>query len=182
MFGMDASVLTMGLHENYPSRPMDAETAARVAEAFSDADVVDRHLYAKQAWHCYELYGACAVAAPSLAMHAACRPAPRLSVTKFGSLWSRVCMSCTRAKQLRAIADRCAVAGATAYDACDVGNMVARLRAVVERGDGDDAVREVTWPLTGADVINAVRMTPGGAPWFRAGRQVAIRRALAGRN
>jgi hypothetical protein len=121
IFGMESAVVPMGLYENYLASlgPQDAGAAFDAAEGFSQADVLDRHLYARQAWDNLEAYGVCCVAVPSLSL---CRrrrrpPPPSFGVTKFGTVWSKVYNMCAKTKHVRAINAALAEAGLQPHDA-----------------------------------------------------------------
>jgi len=102
----DPSVLSMGLNENYTSVASDIRQCAAISESFSAADTVEAHMYRHQAWDVFEAYGAFAVAGPVQHLHAppGRRPGSSSSVTKFGTIWSKMYNQYAKLKNAKAIA------------------------------------------------------------------------------
>ena len=102
----DPSVLSMGLNENYTNVASDISQCAAVSESFSAADTVEAHMYRHQAWDVFEAYGAFAVAGPVQRLHAppGTRPGSSSSVTKFGTIWSKMYNQYAKLKNAKAIA------------------------------------------------------------------------------
>jgi len=186
MFAMETAVLPMGLYENYPAGlgAGDLGAAAVTADAFSKADTVDRYMYSRQAWDCFDLYGTLAVAATSLGMrrHRRSKPNPALGVTKFGSVWSKVYNMCAKTKHIRGLAFRYADAGAAPLSACDLAWVRRCVRDALsaEPGDGDELVKRVTWPLRAADVMCLARLETGQS-WYTHAMHGRVKKLLAGR-
>lgn len=102
----DPSVLSMGLNENYTGVASDIGQCAAISESFSAADTVEAHMYRFQAWDVFEAYGAFAVAGPVQRLHAppGPRPGSSSSVTKFGTIWSKMYNQYAKLKNAKAIA------------------------------------------------------------------------------
>lgn len=183
MFAMESAVLPMGLFENYlPSLGKDdLLAAAEAAHAFSDAGVVDRYLYSKQAWDLHDVYGVCAVAATSLALrrHRRGKPSQAFGVTKFGSVWSKAYNMCAKMKQARGLVFKYAEAGLQPPGICDLAWVRRCLRSAVERGD-DESLARVTWPLAAVDVLCLARLDPRSG-WYKQAVHARVKRVLAGR-
>jgi hypothetical protein len=186
VFGMEPAVVPMGVYENYLSSlgRDDLRAACEVAHGFSDADLVDRYLYARQAWDVMEAYGVCCVAAPSLALrrHRRRPPPPSYGIAKFGTVWSKVYNMCAKAKHVKQLAAALAEAGVQPLGVCDLSWVRARLKAVVQRGDAtDEDVRAACWPLGAAQVLCLARLDPGpgGSAWYKQAVHARVRRALA---
>lgn len=178
LFGMEGAVLPMGIYENYLGCcAKDLGAAAAVAEGFSVADTFDRYLYAHQAWDfLYESYGVFSVAVPSLALRRLACPV-KVSVTKFGSLWSKVYNACAKTKHLRGLATARAEHGLSALDACDLAYLRAMLRQALARGD--EAVRAVCHPLGAAHVLHMARLdATGDSSWYKQSSHARVKRAL----
>jgi len=186
LFGMESAVLPMGIYENYLAGlgKDDLDAAAAAADAFAQADCVDRYMYSRQAWDVHDVYGVYGVAAPSLAFRCLRRSKPSASfgVTKFGSVWSKVYNMCAKTKHLKTIATRYAEAGVRPLSSCDLAYVRRAVREVLDRGSGgdDDAeLRRLCWPLTAADVLCLARMDPGGSGWYKQACHARIKKLLA---
>lgn len=180
VYGSEPGVVPMGVYENYLASLArnDLRAAACAADAFSAADVVDRHMYAKQAWECTDLYGALAVGGPSLSLrrHRTVPPDARVGVTKFGSVWSKAYNACAKTKIVRALMLRYAEAGAAPLAAPDLAWVRECTRAALAAGD-DDELRRVTWPLCAPDVTSLARLACG-EPWYKHGAQTRVKRVV----
>lgn len=163
VFAMEPGMLGMGIYENYAAVVRDLGVAARVADAFSVADLVDRYMYAKQAWDLHDTYGICSVAAPAMALHSPLHSplhstshsssasagskkaakklklslpvADDVHVTKFGSVWSKSYSMCAKQKQLKAISLKYAEAGLVPMVPTDMALVRACIRRTFERLD-----------------------------------------------
>lgn len=182
LFSMDSTVVPMGLYENYLTAldRDDLAAAALAADAFADADVVDRYLYSRQAWDLFEVYGVCSVAVPvlSLRRHRRSRPNKALSVTKFGSVWSKVYNGCAKTKHVKGICMAYADAGATPLRATELGWVRSMVRSAVASGD-DEALRRACWPLRAADVLCLARLHVGQDAWYKQSVHARVKRLLA---
>lgn len=202
VFGMEPSMVGMGIHENYASTVDDMCVAARLTDEFSAADVVDRHMYAKQAWDMHDHYGVLSLVAPALAIHgagattgiprAAKKPrrhakhspsaskAPKVHVTKFGSVWSKSYNMCAKQKNLKAITLKYAEAGLVPMGACDMAFARLCIRAALEAADDDDGVRRVCWPLGAAEVLSLARLDASseGSGWYKQSTHARVKKLL----
>ncbi len=182
LFGMESAVVPMGLYENYLTSLTkdDLRAAAEVADAFADADTVDRYLYARQAWDLYDVYGVCSVAAPTLRLrrHRKSKPNKALAVTKFGSVWSKVYNGCAKTKHVKSIAAKYQEAGVVPLNSCDLAYVRGMLRCSLA-GD-DDGVRRACWPLDAAGVLCLARLDVGSqSTWYKQSCHNRVKRALA---
>lgn len=178
LHGMEGAVLPMGIYENYLACcGKSLAVAAEVAEGFSVADTFDRYLYAHQAWDfLYESYGVFSVAVPSLALRRLASPG-KVTVTKFGSLWSKVYNACAKTKHLKGLATARAEHGLSALDACDLAYVRAMLRHALTRGD--EAVRRVCHPFGAAHVLHMARLdATGDSTWYKQSSHARVKRAL----
>lgn len=170
--GMGSAVVPMGLYENYLGAlgKDDLAAAAAVAQAFADADVVDRYMYSHQAWDTMEgHYAVHAVAGPSMYARALRRskPSPTLAVTKFGSVWSKMYNMFAKTKHARRLVQARSESGLAQLSVCEMGLVRACMRAALEAGD-EAALRDVVSGLqTSALALQLVRLAPGGAAWYR---------------
>lgn len=185
MYAMEPAVLPMGMWENYLSTlgKEDIGAVARAADGFADADRIDRFVYSRQAWDLMEAYGACAVAVPamSLARWRKSRPPKTVSVTKFGSVWSKMYNACAKVKHLRALALAYAEAGAHPLSACELAWVRRCLQCAVKRGCDPDDLRRVCWPLAAPHVLYLARLDagPGGSGWYTQAVHGRVKAALA---
>lgn len=187
LFGMEPAVLPMGVHENYlpclGGGAQDVDAAAAVADAFSRGDLVDRYMYARQAWEVMDVYGAHVVAAASMALRRRRSRVPAgFGITKFGSLWSKMYNTCAKTKNVRALAAAYAEAGRTPLRPCDLAYVRACLKALLQRkaaAEGDD-IRRVCAPLTPPLVLALCRLDagPGGSAWYKQTCHARVKRAL----
>lgn len=184
LFAMESAVVPMGIHENYLTSlgREDLLAAAEAAEAFSEANVVDKYLYARQAWDLYDVYGVCAVAATSLALrrHRRSKPSQAFGVTKFGSVWSKAYNMCAKTKHAKSVAFKYAEAGLQPLGTCDLAWVRRCLRSAVETGDDGELTR-VTWPLAAAEVLCLARLDTTGSAWYKQAVHSRVKRLLAGR-
>ena len=190
MFWMEsASVVSMGMFENYLSAlsgGADVAAAAEVADAYSVADVVDRYLYSHQAWDLYDFYGVCAVAAPAVAINRRRRspPNPALGISKFGSVWSKVYNMCAKTKQVRSLAAKYAEAGLQPLRPADLAWVRLCLRTALKRPSdesSDEEVRRLAWPLAAADVLSLARLDAGqggSATWYKQAVHSRVKKIL----
>lgn len=186
VFGMESAVVPMGLYENYLASLGKEDLAAVVdiADSFADADIVDRYLYAKQAWDLHDFYGVCSVAGPALTLRhrRASTPSPSFGVTKFGSVWSKVYNMCAKTKHVKNLAFKYAEAGARPLSPCDLAWVRRCLRDAVQREqDGDAHILRVTWPLAAADVLCLARLDTTGSTWYKQTTHTRIKKLLAAR-
>ena len=185
LFGMESAVVPMGIYENYLTSlgKDDMRAVTEAAEAFSQANVVDRYLYSKQAWDLYDVYGVCAVAATSLALrqHRRGKPSQTFGVTKFGSVWSKAYNMCAKTKHAKALAFKYAEAGLQPLGTCDLAWVRRCLRSAVERAGDDEEIARVTWPLAAADVLCLARLDTTGSAWYKQAVHSRVKRVLAGR-
>lgn len=185
MYAMEPAVLPMGMWENYLSTlgKEDIHAVARAADGFADADRIDRFVYSHQAWDMMEAYGACAVAVPamSLAKWRQSKPPKALSVTKFGSVWSKMYNACAKVKHVRALALAYAEAGAQPLSACELAWVRRCVRCAVERGDAAE-LRRACWPLAAPHVLHLARLDTGpkGSAWYSQAVHGRVKAALAG--
>lgn len=187
IFGMESAVVSAGIYENYLSSlgKDDMECAMQVAEDFSAADCVDRYLYSHQAWDMYDVYGVFSLAAPSIVMHHKRKTKPKstLTVTKFGTMWSKVYNMCAKTKHVRNLAAKYAEAGIQPLAPCDMSWVRGCLRTAVERKD-EDLIRKVAWPLAAADVLSMARMdaSPGGSTWYKQTVHARVKKLLSSKS
>lgn len=99
----DPSVLSMGLNENYLGAATSLDQCVPISESFSAADTVETHMYKHQAWDVFEAYGAYAVAGPVQALHSSQGKVKPVTVTKFGSIWSKLYNQCAKTKNAKLI-------------------------------------------------------------------------------
>lgn len=183
MFAMEPAVMSMGLYENYLASlgSEDMEAATRMADEFAAADCVDRYMYARQAWDAHDVYGARAVAGPSMALrrHRRSKPNASLGVTKFGSVWSKVYNMCAKTKHLKQISNKYAEAGLAPLTACDLAWVREGLRAAL-RNDDEDAVRRLCHPLAPPEALLLARLDAAGgsAAWYKQATHARVKRAL----
>lgn len=188
MFGMESAVVPMGIYENYLASlgKDDMRAATEAAEAFAEADVVDRYIYARQSWDTYEVYGVFSVAAPCMALrhYRRSKPSPTFGVTKFGSVWSKVYNMCAKTKHIKTLAFRYAEAGLSPLSACDLAWVRRCLRAATDRSSdvaADEDIKRITWPLTAADVLALARLDTGGSAWYKQATHARVKRVLDAR-
>ena len=187
LFAMEPAVLPMGMWENYLGTlgKDDLAAVAEAADGFADADRVDRHMYSKQAWDAMDTYGVCAVAVPALALRRLRRSKPpkTVSVTKFGSVWSRLYNTCAKTKHVKALALAFAERGVQPLGACDLAWVRGCLRHAVASGD-EAALRGVCGGVCGslaaADVLKLARLDagPGGSAWYTQATHARVKAAL----
>ena len=184
MYAMEPAVLPMGMWENYLSTlgKEDIRAVAAAADGFADADRIDRFVYSRQAWDLQEAYGASAVAVPamSLARHRRSKPPKTVSVTKFGSVWSKMYNACAKVKHVRSLALAYAEAGAQPLSACELAWVRRCLQCAIKRGDKED-IRRACWPLAAPDVLHLARLDagPGGSAWYTQAVHGRVKAALA---
>lgn len=178
VFSAEPSVLPMGLFENYLAvMPKDdIRGTAAAAHDFSSADLVDNHMFSKQAWELSEAYGTHGVAGPVMSMK---RKAPGASITKFGSVWSKAYNSCAKMKHVRALALACNEAGRTALSPCELAHVRGCLKRALANED-DEAVRRVCEGLSSQHVLLLVRLDagPGGSAWYKQALKNRVKRVL----
>lgn len=207
VFAMEPGMLGMGIYENYGAVVRDVGAAARVADDFSVADLVDRHMYARQAWDLHDLYGACSVAAPAMSIHAQLDDGRRpkkvrlargakdtaaakasanagagagVQVTKFGSVWSKSYSMCAKLKHLKAVSLKYAEAGLAAMGPTDLAFVRLCVRRAIERDD-EAALRQACWPLDAAEVLCLARLDagPDGSKWYKQSTHARLKKCLA---
>lgn len=182
MFSMEGSALPMGLFENYLTwvHKDDTDVVRGIADAYSTGDIIDKHMYSKQAWDVYDAYGVHTVVAPSLGMKRTRRGDPKATVVKFGSVWSKAYNSCAKMKNVRALAHAFSEGGHAALDTCDMAFVRACIKAALERGD-EGAIRAACAPLTASHVLHLVRLDagPGGSAWYKQAHHNRVKKALA---
>lgn len=182
---MGSAVVPMGLYENYLGAlgKDDLAAAAAVSQAFCDADVVDRYMYSHQAWDTMEgHYAVHAVAAPSMHARALRRgkPSATTTVSKFGSVWSKMYNMFAKTKHVRRLTQARSEAGLTPLSVCELGQVRGCLRAALERGD-EAAVGDSVGGLSSALALQLVRLAPGGAAWYRVpSSHNVVKRVLVG--
>lgn len=184
MFGMEMAMVPMGLYENYLAALSkdDLEAARVAADGFSAGDVVDRHMYARQAWDLMDTYGVCSVAVPCLALqrHRRRRPAASFGVTKFGSVWSKVYNMCAKTKHHRQLRIAMAENRLIPLGVCDMSFVRERLKGVLlDKASTDEDVRRACWPFNAAHVLHLVRLSVGSDAWYKQTLHARVKRALA---
>lgn len=185
--GMGPAIVPMGLYENYLANlgKGDLEAAAAVARDFADADVIDRYMYARQAWDTMDgHYATAAVAAPALHTRALRRgkPSATVTVTKFGSVWSKMYNMFAKTKHVRRLAQVRAEAGLTPFTACELGLVRSCMKAALDRGDEAALADAVGGLPTPALALQMVRLAPGGTPWYgMSSSHATVKRVMARR-
>lgn len=185
LFAMEPAVVPMGVYENYLASlgKDDLEAARRAAEGFSDADRVDRYMYARQAWDLMDNYGVNSVAVPVLSMrrYRVSKPSQTLGITKFGSLWSKVYNMCAKIKHVKHVSQTAAEAGVRPLVAADLAWVRHMLRSVVGAKAATDAdIRAACWPYPPPMVLHIARLDPAGsAAWYKQAVHARVKRALA---
>ena len=182
IFSQVPAMASMGLFENYADAlgKDDVASAARVAAAFSAADVLDAAAGAHQAWDA--LADACAVAsvaAPAAALARATRKPKAPKVTKFGTAWSKAHNASAKTKHVRALAAALVEAGGTAMGPCDLAGMRGCARTLLARSLDEF----VAWwrPLGAAEALALARLDPrgGSCAWYKQSLHVRLKKALA---
>lgn len=183
LFAMEPAVLPMGVWENYLTTlgKGDMEAVAAAADAFADADRVDRHMYSRQAWDVMDFYGACAVAGPAMGLRKLRKSkAPKtLAVTKFGSVWSKMYNACAKVKHVRALALAYAEAGAQPLSTCDLAWVRSCLQSALEHKSEPNDLARVCWPLSAPNVLHLARLHTGGSAWYTQACHARVKAALA---
>lgn len=185
LFAMEPAVVPMGMYENYLTSlgKDDLEAARRAAEGFSDADRVDKCMYARQAWDLMDAYGVNCVAVPALGMKRYRRTPPSATltrVTKFGSLWSKVYNMCAKIKHVKALSLAAAEAGEQPLTACELAWVRAMLRDALSTG-ADDTIRRVCRPYSPPLVMYIARLdaAPGPLAWYKPAAHARVKKLLA---
>lgn len=187
MFGADSAVVPMAIYENYLAvvGDQDWDVVVATADAFAEADAVDKYLYSRQSWHLHELYGALAVAAPALILRRrtkssrSSRSSRSFTISKYGSVWSKAYNACAKVKQARALVTAYAaggLGGAGPRCATDLAGVRLVLRAALDKDD-DEAVRRAVWPLGASDAMALARLGVGSQPSYKV--PTRIKKALA---
>lgn len=184
-FATESSVLSMGIFENYlASLKQQGDLAAvlDVSDSFSQADILDRYMYSRQAWDLHDIYGVFAVAGPSMGLHRrrTSRANPGLGVTKFGSVWSKAYNACAKIKGVRALATAYAEAGLAPRTVTDLGVVRLALRRALQDKAPDDVVKRWCHPLTAAQIMSLMRLSVGaeGSTWYKQSMHEFVKRVL----
>lgn len=193
VFRKDPGMVAMGLYENYlVGGGVDAAGAARLADLFASADVLDKYMYSRQAWDLHDVYGAVAVGGTGAVVRGclettettsvpySTRKAPRkrASVTTFGSVWSKSYNMFAKMKHVRAASLKCAEAGVAALGPCDLALVRLSLKHAVESGQ-ESLIKDIVGPLGAPEVLGLARLSVGGSSWYKAAHQTRIKRLLS---
>lgn len=113
----DAGGVPSGLWETFGQTTKDIDKCLAFLDMVSLGDVVDERIHSKQAWDLMELHGCLTVAsaAVTLPKH------PGVHLSKYGTVWNKRYMQCTKLKALKSISDRCARHGGMRLGAADLG-------------------------------------------------------------
>lgn len=98
----DPAVVSMGIFENYVGTlgPRAWESATRISDAFSHADILDSSMYRTQNWGLFEIHGAMTAGLPAIELRGNKKA---VHVKKFGTVWSRVYNAKAKAKNVKDI-------------------------------------------------------------------------------
>lgn len=160
LYANDAAVVSNGLSENYTDAAADIEACARMADAFSDADVIDEKIFARQAWDLLDVHAVFAVAAPVIELHrhGDARPSKK-PVEKFGTVWSKMYNACAKQKNVRAIRMWRAEAGLPDAPAEDLALLRPAIQAAIARSDAVDARRLAAGVGGATEVLALMRLS-----------------------
>ena len=184
VFRKDPGMVAMGLYENYlVGGGLDMAGAARLADLFAGADVLDKYMYSRQAWDLHDVYGAVAVGGTGAVVRDCLEtprkaPRKRASVTTFGSVWSKSYNMFAKMKHVRAASLKCAEAGVAALGPCDLALVRLSLKHAVESGH-ELLIKDIVGPLGATEVLGLARLSVGGSSWYKAAHQTRIKRLLS---
>ncbi len=170
IYDTDATIVPMGVYENYTATLSKHETdvAARVAEAFSVADVVNTRMHETQSWDLWGVHGVLSTAAPGLELrrrHGA--KVPR--VEKFGSVWSKAYNARAKAKNAAAINFSRATLGLDRMPITDMAFHRLMVAEAVNYGTDAD-VRAACDPLGEKNVLSMMRLGVGSGSAYKHAR------------
>ena len=160
LYANDAAVVSNGLSENYTDVAADIETCSRMADAFSDADIIDEKIFARQAWDLLDVHAVFAVAAPVTELHrfGTARPSNK-PVEKFGTVWSKMYNACAKQKNVRAIRFWRAEAGLADAPAQDLAVLRPAIQDAIARGHAAEAKRLAGGVGGPAEVLALMRLS-----------------------
>lgn len=167
----DSGGIPSGVFETYCRVTDRIEQCTAYLDMASLADVVDRRIHAKQRWELLDLHGALSVggAAVTLPRKAGVRP------TKYGTLWNKNYMQCSKAKTVKGINDRRAERGMMRLGAEELGYVRGMLAHTLP--DVDEAARVCQRAGLGAqECLHVMRLWVSG---YKLGTHAKLKRALA---
>lgn len=160
LYASDAAIVSNGLSENYTDAAADVETCARMADAFSNADVIDETIFARQAWDLVHVHAVFAVAAPVVELHrfGTARPLKK-PVEKFGTMWSKMYNACAKQKNARAIRMWRAEAGLTYVPAHDLALLRPAIQEAIARSDPGEVKRLAAGVGGATEILALMRLS-----------------------
>lgn len=100
LFSADSGGIPSGLFETYLGASSDIRACSAYADYASMGDLVDECIHGKQRWDLLEVFGALTASSAAIVL-------PRkagVTLDKYGVLWNKTYVQCSRAKLVRAIA------------------------------------------------------------------------------
>lgn len=97
LYGADAGAVAGGVFETYWQTTRDVGVLAQYSDMASLGDVVDEHIHARHRWDLMELHGALTTSSAAIML-----PKSRgVSLTRYGTLWNKHYLMCTKIKMVR---------------------------------------------------------------------------------
>jgi hypothetical protein len=152
----DMSVVSMGVHENYPMGVTSVDVCASVADLFSIADLVDEAIYGRQQWDLVNMYAALTAGGPAALMQN--EPVKAVAVKKFGSVWSRGNNLRSKEKVIRLIAEQTQAHNCTRLDVTDIAFVRGMLLNMAKAGRFDDMAKLASDVFDDTGVLGIIRL------------------------
>lgn len=171
LFSADSGGLPAGLFEAY-TQAADLDPCAEYADLVSAADVVDDRMHARHWWDLLDVYGALTTAGAALLLPRA----PTVRLAKYGTVWNKSYMQCTKAKALKAVQATRAAAGRAALGAEDLALVRGMLGEAVRESAADAAELARGAGLDAPACLHLMRLWDSG---YKLSAHARLKKALA---